>query len=50
MNLRDDVFEAAEGDQSEEWCPDEPSGWLESRRLDEENDRIREERHFGYGA
>ena len=29
------------------WCPDDPSGWPESQRLDAEVDRMREERHFG---
>lgn len=47
----DRVFEEAEGDGDQGWCPDDPDyRWrmFESARLDAEVDRIREERHFGH--
>jgi len=46
----DDVFERAEADGDEDWCPDDPDyRWArwESDRLDADVDRMREERRFG---
>lgn len=48
--IRDDVFEVAEGDHSDEWCPDDPDyQWAraESDAIDAEVDRRREEKRFG---
>lgn len=42
---RDTVFESAEGDDEQEWCPDDTSGW--DGFNDVAIDRMREERRFG---